>query len=1020
MSASSAFPSPRGERGIALMTTILMMVLMSALLVGFTTAVMSDQSYRAIDRDRARAFYGAQSGIEKLNADLARLFINQVGPSDATVTALGAAVNRPSIPQVTFVDVGSSPAYRVQPLGPAASGIISSGPYEGLMALKRQFQLDATARAVDGGEVHLKRVVEAVAIPVFQFGIFSDVDLAFNAADAFDFGGRVHTNRNLYLAEGSGSTLVLRDKVTAVGEVVRQFLSNGVSISSAGQSGTVNMTRGNSSGPFRAMAASEGSVTGGPTSSLNGSWPTISLSTYVGNIRNGRTGVKALNLDLVAANGANIDLIRRPPSTETQSSAIFAERYFKKVSVRILLSDTANDITSMPTVSGTAPVRLGDDGTWPPAGYVFAAGRPDVARSMGRYPDVPAGSINARPNANVASGTNVSFTLQVGVTPTMPDYFKVPTGMRITTVLGIDLVTGISCTGNKTQTSITACSKTAPGGAILIPAGSLLQGTGRDGKALPAVPLNGFTFSTAATNTLTASAAAATYPLLAYSVNTFFVKDKNIQVTCWGYTAPATFNGCNVPNGFQSTDFIETAYLSNAGNSMLGGFLKVEIQTSENNWTDVTTEWLNYGITGANLIGRPCPTGNGNAIIRLQRYRDNNEPSRGAVAPLNNCTYDGSTMGIDYWPNVLFDVREALSRDEEPAGHVNRVMLGGLMHYVELDATNLSRWFARQGVYAAGTGNQAIREGGSPTAGFSVYFSDRRNNRNLSNQETGDYGWEDTINPGSATGAPDGALNQGEDVNANNTLDTYGQFPNFQGVYNNVPPGAIAPLNGTARPLTFISGGQAKVNRQLIFRRALKVVNGSIGNLISPGLTIAAENPVYLFGDWNASTGAGWTGSFVATSIAADTVVALSNNWSDVNSFGPTGNLNPYDITGRPRSAATYYRVALISGKGTIFPAGTVGGTFGTDGGAHNFIRYIEGDGGGGDMAYYMGSMVNFFYTRQNLMPHKCCGGIVYGVPNRNYSFDITFLDPARLPPLTPAFRDLNALGFSQETRPGK
>ena len=56
MSAQRCTPSPAGERGIALMTTILMMVLMSALLVGFTTAVMSDQNYRAIDRDRARAF----------------------------------------------------------------------------------------------------------------------------------------------------------------------------------------------------------------------------------------------------------------------------------------------------------------------------------------------------------------------------------------------------------------------------------------------------------------------------------------------------------------------------------------------------------------------------------------------------------------------------------------------------------------------------------------------------------------------------------------------------------------------------------------------------------------------------------------------------------------------------------------------------------------------------------------------------------------------------------------------------
>jgi hypothetical protein len=34
--------------------------------------------------------------------------------------------------------------------------------------------------------------------------------------------------------------------------------------------------------------------------------------------------------------------------------------------------------------------------------------------------------------------------------------------------------------------------------------------------------------------------------------------------------------------------------------------------------------------------------------------------------------------------------------------------------------------------------------------------------------------------------------------------------------------------------------------------------------------------------------------------------------------------------------------------------------------------------------------------------------------------FDTDFLDPSLLPPLTPVFRDTNALGFAQEVRPGK
>ena len=64
--------------------------------------------------------------------------------------------------------------------------------------------------------------------------------------------------------------------------------------------------------------------------------------------------------------------------------------------------------------------------------------------------------------------------------------------------------------------------------------------------------------------------------------------------------------------------------------------------------------------------------------------------------------------------------------------------------------------------------------------------------------------------------------------------------------------------------------------------------------------------------------------------------------------------------------------------------------------------------------------MVTFYYNRQSVTPFKCCNNMVYGVPTRQYLFDTNFLNPALLPPLTPVFRDINALGFTQETRPGR
>src|SRR5207247_11335608 len=112
-----------------------------------------------------------------------------------------------------------------------------------------------------------------------------------------------------------------------------------------------------------------------------------------------------------------------------------------------------------------------------------------------------------------------------------------------------------------------------------------------------------------------------------------------------------------------------------------------------------------------------------------------------------------------------------------------------------------------------------------------------------------------------------------------------------------------------------------------------------------------------------------------------------------------------------------------IAGKGPIFPqpAGT-GATFGTDGGVHSFLRMLEGNAlaPGNNTVHYRGSMVTFYYNRQAVGVFKCCAGIVYDVPTRDFQFDTDFLDLTKLPPLTPFFRDLNALGFSQELRPGK
>lgn len=1000
MSQSSA---RRSERGIALVIALLVTLLMSALLVGFSSVVMSDQRYRVIDRNHNQAFYAASAGVEKLTADLGNVFLTNVAPTATQLQALTESGDRPTIENMVY-EAGMAPdtiatsslgkcaspnaivqkganGYSLRYCGApngnpttASTSPIKSGPYEGLVAQQTPFQVDVTARTTTGGDVHLVRTLEAVSIPVFQFGIFSDVDLSFFAGPDFNFGGRVHTNGNLFLSEGNGGTLTLSDKVTAVGEVVRQVMQNGVSIdASPAHTGTVSMAR--APGLYRSLLRTEGSVTSGIGSTQNKpTWETASLTTYNTWIRNGRTGAKPLNLPLITVGGTNPDLVRRPVVAEdTSNPVLYGERLFGKASLRILLSDTAADITNLPGVTSTPPVAL--DGNWrttpPNNGVAYGpvdATHPPVARSPGLT--------TATISTGATNGTNRTLTIAAGV----PAYFRLPATLTVTSGAN---TWSVACTG-KTLTTFTGCTST-PAHTVNTTTGTVTGSIATVDGALSA--------QTAVTSWTSGSTTVTVANTMAFTNDSLWVGDQ--LISCTGYTN-TTLTGCTLATTVANNATLTTSALSSAGTGTLGGFIKVERGNVDGTWTDVTMEILNNGTAGPNLAGAACGDPTPNAILRLQRLRDN---------ALATCYYGAGTVqrSTDLWPNVLFDTREAVHRDTAAAG----LTLAGTMHYATLDVVNVAKWFAGTAPYAAGTGNQSRID----NTGFTVYFSDRRTNRNASSAETGEYGWEDFVNPSSGTGTANSTLDVGEDANENGALDTYGAIPSYNGVYNSVPPGATAPLTTAARPTTVVTRGVAQVNRAILFRRALKLVNGSniVGNGIN-GLSIVSENPVYVQGNWNAA--GSFTGAHAATAVMADAVTLLSNNWTDMISF-----TDPWSPGNRNRASATWYRLAIISGKGMAFPqpSGT-SADFGTDGGAHNFLRYLED----GDQAVnYRGSMATFFYSRQAVAPFKCCA-LVYSAPTRNYNFDTDFLSPALLPPNTPVFRDLNAVGFAQELRPGR
>jgi hypothetical protein len=990
---------------MALITVLLVAALACALMAGVFAAISADQRSLGFDRDQSQAYAAAHAGLEKLTTQVAQLFVTDFSPS-ATQIGTASAVP-PSISGFNFVSPGGGSGYAVSfnpdpcascpnkgnPM-PSASNDITTGPFAGFKGLITPYTLTVTARSATGGaEVRLRREVQTVAVPVFQFGIFGEKSLSFFAGTDFTFGGRVHTNQHLFLATGSSATLEMQDKLTAVGEVVRAVLENGASLADAGAAGTNVRIPKVIGGTYRNLAANEGSVSAGPGSSPVTGWKTLSEVTYDTNIRNTLTGAKRLDLPLVSQGAKPIDLIKRPAlgsNENTTNAPVFGQRYYAQASLRILLSDRVSDFTGLPTITSDAPIPL--DGGWNPAGL------PPVAKSVGDL------SVAFTATGGTGSSSTGTLTISGGA---VPDSLKIG-GVGTFPSVTFGTVTVSGCTG-MTATTLTGCSTTG-NPPINTPASAATTVDAFGGSVLLR------TSATAASGT-NPNRTVPVVSTIGLNLASRILWSGNLPLTCSGYTT-TQLTGCYWASPPSTSNPLKTNALSAAGQSLLGGLIKIERQNGPNGgtWVDVTAEILNLGFAAPNQEGTStaCADPTPNAIIRLQRLRDNGTPTAA-------CGYGGTTLATDFWPNNLYDAREGAYRD---VATTTPMMMGGIIGYISLDVANLKKWFA--GTIGT-TGTQAWNNNG-----YIVYFSDRRGDHNESDsdKETGEYGAEDGIDPSENPWAspPNGVLDPGENVNESGenpppgtwapTLETYGETPYSLGI----PTGALAPYDASARPWISIPiQPQARVNRQILFRRALKLINGGINNvsgtlvnnLPDSGLTVAAENAVYVQGNYNAISNDTLSEPNRPAAVIADAVTLLSNDWKDVTSFK-----FPNDMASRP-ALTTGYRFAMVSGRSRPFtrPGWGPQALWGTDGGVHNFMRMLED--WSSDATYYRGSMVSLYYSRQLVGTFKLNNN-VYKQGTRNFDFDDDFLTPSLLPPGTPMFRDINTLRFRQILRPNQ
>jgi len=438
---------------------------------------------------------------------------------------------------------------------------------------------------------------------------------------------------------------------------------------------------------------------------------------------------------------------------------------------------------------------------------------------------------------------------------------------------------------------------------------------------------------------------------------------------------------------------------------LISGWLRVEYRRADGTYQDATAEWLGLGFArGASVPNSEAGVAN---TVHPSAILDFQFPADNITAPVAK---------YNYYPINLYDPREGEVRDVAQTGaSAGSCAVGGVMNVIELDMLNLQKWMAGT------TGVSGPQVESTTQNGYIVYFSDRRGMQ-IDTQTNppaaelnGEYGFEDVINPGAANGAPNGVLDAGEDVNGNanitnNKPETYGAATMGNGF--GLPAANVDPYSTRILSCQLV----ARVNQVTGPRHAIKLIDGTLGNLpVSPnggGVTVASENPVYVQGNYNANAAGFGAGGEVPAAVIADAVTLLSTAYTDLRGFK-----NPTQLGNRPANQ-TYFRLAIAGGKNINFPhptAWAASSDYGTDGGVHNFLRYLEN--WGGVNAFYQGSMVSLYYSRQAVGVFKCCT-VVYGAPARNYSFDTNFLNPAQLPPGTPRFQDIDNLGYHQDYTP--
>ena len=364
-----------GERGAALVIALMVLVL----LMGFVALAISKTSTETIvtnnDISESKTYAASEASLENLTRDFVDLFEVKLVPTQADINTISASAPQ-GFPDYTFQN-------EIVKTKESESIVLTGGTYGGLSAVRDSWEIKtfATHRSSDV-KVEVRRRFFSDRIPIFQFGAFYEDDLEVHPGPYFTFGGRVHTNKNLFVV--AFNEVHFNTKVTAVGEVVNDILKSGRTLDSddlnnvfvADASGTEQeLLTGEASvicdGSGTNVFASEPDM---PHCKKNNSWPSQKAK-FQGNLE---SSVAPLNLPLTKANTDLIEMFKRGKNigdlhnfggiltavnSATRDTALASrERFANKSGLRVSLSDSQGKLPGCAVVASGASCGVRLDG----------------------------------------------------------------------------------------------------------------------------------------------------------------------------------------------------------------------------------------------------------------------------------------------------------------------------------------------------------------------------------------------------------------------------------------------------------------------------------------------------------------------------------------------------------------------------------------------------------------------------------------------------------------------------------